>query len=382
MSTFRAIASKLSGNVIDIQEASTKAGALLDAFPPKKTGADNQMWDFVLDPAGSGYYFIKSKLSGNVIDIQEAATKVGALLDAFPQKKTGADNQLWDFIPDPAGSGYHFIRSRLSGHVVDIQQASTKAGALLDAFPQKKTAADNQLWKVVDGEFPAPVFTSMSWANVGTGAPPNAGTLGSGGNKFAYQVSLSIGQDGTCTYSGYYQNRGDTFGTAPPQGFVVVFFVHDTAGKAYGFMVPGQVPSAPQNGSLVTWNLTMKCPVIAENWYAIAAKNSGSTWIYNTYDDSVWGELWNFLTGAFSDLGTLIEDAAKDLGTAVEDVIAAFTDTSGGPADGGDDGGDEEAQAKRPSIRIEHLPPLPSGLPTGAAATTHIAGARLAGTGK
>src|SRR5580693_3141962 len=99
----------------------------------------------------STFCAIASKLSGNVIDIQEASTKAGALLDAFPPKKTGADNQLWDFIPDPAGSGYHFIRNRLSGNVIDIQQASIKAGALLDAFPAKKTAADNQLWKVVNG---------------------------------------------------------------------------------------------------------------------------------------------------------------------------------------------------------------------------------------
>ena len=35
MSTRIMITSKLNGNVIDIQENSTKPGALLDAFPPK-----------------------------------------------------------------------------------------------------------------------------------------------------------------------------------------------------------------------------------------------------------------------------------------------------------------------------------------------------------
>ena len=42
------------------------------------------------------YFFIKSKLDGNVIDTQRASTKGGALLDSFPQKTTGTDNQLWE----------------------------------------------------------------------------------------------------------------------------------------------------------------------------------------------------------------------------------------------------------------------------------------------
>ena len=62
MSTYCTIQSKLSGK-IDIQKASKTAGALLDAFPPKSSENDNQLWEFVPDPANSGYYFIKSKLS-------------------------------------------------------------------------------------------------------------------------------------------------------------------------------------------------------------------------------------------------------------------------------------------------------------------------------
>src|ERR1700684_3744632 len=97
----------------------------------------------------STYCAIKNKMSGNVIDIQEASTKSGAGLDAFPQKTSGNDNQLWEFVPDPAGSGYFFIVSKLDGNVIDIEGASTKAGALLDAFRQKSSATDNQLWEFV-----------------------------------------------------------------------------------------------------------------------------------------------------------------------------------------------------------------------------------------
>ncbi len=155
------IKSKLNGNVIDIQGASTTAGALLDAYPQKTTGTDNQLWEFVADPAGSGCYFIKSMLNGNVIDIEGASTKADTLLDAYPQKSTGTDNQLWEFVSDPAGSGYYFIVSKLNGNVIDIQGASTTAGALLDAYPLKAEAAgyDNQLWSVVGGAFPSVVAT-------------------------------------------------------------------------------------------------------------------------------------------------------------------------------------------------------------------------------
>jgi len=147
------IKSKLNGNVIDIYGASTSAGALLDAYP-QKPSTNNQLWQFVPDPAGSGYYFIQSQLNGNVIDIQGASTSAGALLDAYPQKPTGTNNQLWQFVPDPAGSGYYFIQSQLNGNVIDIYGASTSAGALLDAYPLKTTGTDNQLWQAVGGIFP------------------------------------------------------------------------------------------------------------------------------------------------------------------------------------------------------------------------------------
>jgi hypothetical protein len=146
---------KLNGNVIDIQGASTNAGALLDAYFQKSSGADNQLWEFVADPAGSGYYFIKNKLCGNVIDIQGASTNDGALLDAYPQKSSANANQLWQFYRDPAGSGYCFISCKLNGNVIDIQRASSAPGARLDAYPMKSSQNANQLWRVVGGTFPS-----------------------------------------------------------------------------------------------------------------------------------------------------------------------------------------------------------------------------------
>lgn len=142
------------GNLIGIKNASTAAGALLDA-PAGGLGNDNQcLWKF--SPGGGGYYYIQSKLvKGNVIDIQKASTAAGAPLDAYPQK-TDADNQLWYFVSDPWGAGSRFIVSKLNGNVIDVSPA---AGAPLVANPPKFPSPKSQRWEVTEGDFPSVVKT-------------------------------------------------------------------------------------------------------------------------------------------------------------------------------------------------------------------------------
>lgn len=169
MSKYYQIKSKLSGNVIDIEGASTADGALLDAYTLKTSGNDNQLWEFVPDPNGSGYYFIKSKLNGNVIDIQNSGGKDGTPLDAVPQQ-TAANNtasQLWQFVEDPSGSGYCFIMSQLNGNVIEIQNASKTPGAALESYPVKFRSTDNELWEVVGGSFPATV-SMVAYSSLGS----------------------------------------------------------------------------------------------------------------------------------------------------------------------------------------------------------------------
>ena len=193
MSTFY-LRSLLNGNVIDIEEASTQPGALLDAYPMKVTGNSNQLWELVPDPAGSGYSFLKSQLSGNVIDIMEASKQPKALLDAYPQKTTGTDNQLWEFVPDPAGSGYVFIVSKLNGNVVDILGGSAQPGASLDSFPRNPAGQTaNQLWAAL---------TPATFPTVVPAQPKPGAGLGSNSNYIFYNncnpiTGLSISVDVT-----------------------------------------------------------------------------------------------------------------------------------------------------------------------------------------
>src|ERR1035438_8901332 len=317
MSTYCFIKSKLDGNVIDIQGASAKSGALLDAFPQKKTANDNQLWEFVPDPAGSGYFFIKNKLDGNVIDIQGASTKSGVALDSFPMKSTGNDNQLWQFLQDPAGSGYCFIKSKMDGHVIDIEQASTKSGAGLDAFPMKSTENDNQLWMAVDGTFPSPVQLSnnLTWSNLGTGPEPN--TASSGANECNYALSLTIQQDGTWHFFGSYANRGTVpVFTAPPQTFGVSIVVHDLSGKGYSFSQGGFIPSAPQAGSDFNWNVNQKAPAIAANWDSIAARNQ-ATYGFSNNADLTLGDILGQIAGAIESAVSTTETVVADVATVV-----------------------------------------------------------------
>jgi hypothetical protein len=312
--TVTVIMSKL-GNVIDIMAAEAGAGARIDTWPRRANRDDNQRWTFIPDPAGSGYFFITSALDGYVIDIEDASTGAGAWLDAVPRNPTDYSSQLWGFVPDPAGSGYFFITNATDGTVIDVAGTSMTFGARLDAWPRKSSDYDNQLWKPLDGSFPAPAHSALSWGPAGTEAPPDSTTVGSGTTKCAYQASLSIHANGACTFSGYYQNRGDAaLLAAPAQQFSVIFAVYDSRGRAYSFSYSGSIPSAPQPGSLVSWSRTQMCPTIVDNWYAIAARNSGEVFANNWTDVSFWDAV-----------GSLPATIAHDADVAVANVETALS---------------------------------------------------------
>ncbi len=202
-----------NGNVIDIEHASNKPGTPLDAFTKKSTNNDNQLWEFVTDPSGSGYFFIKNK-NGNVIDIERGNTTAGLAdgmpLDAFTQKSAGvtqqSDNQLWLFMKDPAGSGYHFIVSRLDGNVIDIKGASNTPGTALVSFPLKPTNNDNQLWTVEGGAFPSPV-SAVSAPAAGLRSNSNYKFFSNCNPLLGITIIIDVSQDIICQ-----SNSGSTSG--------------------------------------------------------------------------------------------------------------------------------------------------------------------------
>jgi len=140
--------SKLNGEVVDVRDASPAAGTPLVGYPQKTSDTDNQLW--MLAPSGTpSYFFIASKQTGEVIDIQFERRAPGTPLIAFPQKKTGTDNQLWSLVPSDGTGRYVFITSKLTNEVIDIRSAQTAPRTPLVAFPRKTSDTDNQLWSVV-----------------------------------------------------------------------------------------------------------------------------------------------------------------------------------------------------------------------------------------
>jgi hypothetical protein len=249
--------------------------------------------------------------------------------------------QRWSFIPDPKNPGYYFIKSMLNGNVIDIQGASTKAGALIDAFPQKSSGTDNQLWMPVGGSFPVSALPiggkSISWTNIGTGWGSNNTDL-SGGNKCSFTANLTIRQDGTCHFWGSYTNRGDTIGTAPAQTWGLVFLVVDSNNQGYSFPVGGNTPSAPQAGCTVSWNTTQIIEKVADNWAALITRNTAHCQLSNNYNpiDVVGGIAAAVASAIESALSTVV----SDLGIAASDVWQAIATavTESGPGDPPDSG--------------------------------------------
>jgi hypothetical protein len=160
------------GNVIDIQGNSTQPDALLDAWPPKAGQslgnpsplAANQTWEILHDPAGSENFIIQNPETGHCIDIQENSIEAGALLDANKVKTSDNQNQLWDFLPDPFGSGYFFIQNPQTGYVIEIEGGSSESGTRLVVNPRRLFGNNFQLWAGVGQNLVPTTFPALTLA--------------------------------------------------------------------------------------------------------------------------------------------------------------------------------------------------------------------------
>lgn len=149
MENFYLIITKLDpGSVIDTKMHS-RPNVGLQVHPVNEPETDNQLWKFIPDPAGSGFCFIKSKVGLYVMDVKAGkASDRGTPLQIHIQNESGFDdNQLWEFVPDPGGSGYYLIKSKLGDYVIDIKGGSAAPRTPLQVFPRGGPGqTDNQLW--------------------------------------------------------------------------------------------------------------------------------------------------------------------------------------------------------------------------------------------
>ena len=221
------------GNVIDIQDNSTEAGALLDAYPPKAgqsltkptTFAANQAWEILPDPLHTSHSIIQNPATGNCIDIRENSIDPGASLDAYPAKKEHNDNQLWDFLPDPLGSGYFFIQNPQTGYVIEIAKGSSKSGASLVVNPRRLFNNNFQLWAGVEQSWEPAIFPALTLAS----APPGFGS----NNQYVLLAP----------------NQSSNFKSIA----VTIDIIEDVIANSFSIQINGNAPT-PADGSGARWD--------------------------------------------------------------------------------------------------------------------------------
>jgi hypothetical protein len=148
------ITSKLNGYVLDIKGASTAAKTPIISYPKKSSGTDNQLWERVptgpKDSAGGqSQYYIKSKLNGNVLDIEGGNPNPKVAIISYPINSPASNNQIWQIV-ESSIEGYFYIASLLNDYVLDITGASTEPVTQIISYPKKSPPGDNQLWTFVE----------------------------------------------------------------------------------------------------------------------------------------------------------------------------------------------------------------------------------------
>ncbi|MBO3697337.1 RICIN domain-containing protein [Roseivirga sp. E12] len=116
---------------LDVFGPSTDNGANLGQW--SRSGWENQK--FLLEEAGNGYYYLKSKHSGKVIGINGDSHALGASAIQWEQNKV-AGSQMFKLIPaSPAGKTF-FIKPKHSSKVLDVEGPSNQAGNRVHLWDQ------------------------------------------------------------------------------------------------------------------------------------------------------------------------------------------------------------------------------------------------------
>ncbi|MET8761927.1 family 43 glycosylhydrolase [Lentzea sp. NPDC004782] len=126
-----------SGKALDVYELATADGARISQYT-RNDGAWQQ-WQFV--DSGGGYYRLKSRHSGKVLDFPSTADRAGLV------QTTDANRPSQQFRPADSPEGQVRLINRASGKAVDVLSFSTADGAEIVQWPD--TGGTNQQWQLV-----------------------------------------------------------------------------------------------------------------------------------------------------------------------------------------------------------------------------------------
>ncbi|NUT47756.1 MAG: family 43 glycosylhydrolase [Saccharothrix sp.] len=132
-----------SGKALDLYNFATNDGAPIVQWS-RNDGAWQQ-WQFV--DSGSGYYRLKSRHSGKVLDFPNTSDRTG-LVQTADANRSGQQFRLAD-----SDGGFVRLVNRASGKAVDVLDFSTADGAQVIQWPD--TGGTNQQWQLVKLGTPA-----------------------------------------------------------------------------------------------------------------------------------------------------------------------------------------------------------------------------------
>jgi hypothetical protein len=141
------------GRNIEIPSTSTTGGGTQAALANDTVVANQR---FLIEDAGSGYYYLRNLSSGMVLDIYGNALTGGPSIIQWPEKSANNANQKWQIIDNGNGT-VSFASALNANYVIDIYGNSSAAGAklILWSLPAGGTPKTNQTF-ILD-EITAPV---------------------------------------------------------------------------------------------------------------------------------------------------------------------------------------------------------------------------------
>ncbi|MCO8271731.1 RICIN domain-containing protein [Actinoplanes sp. TRM 88003] len=136
-SAWYVLVNRNSGKAMDVYNLATNAGAGIAQFT--RNDGNWQQWQFA--DAGSGYYKIKSRHSGLVLELPNANDGTQLIQNT----DNGSTRQQFT-LKDSAG-GYVRLLNRHSGKALDVWEWSTADGGIVSQFADADGA--NQQWQMV-----------------------------------------------------------------------------------------------------------------------------------------------------------------------------------------------------------------------------------------